>query len=177
MGQRLCGDARARYHLAMTIAPMPVAVQADEQPTKTGRDGNAVVASRYEIDKLAALCALLMQRPAVFPTVVGQPVLPLAIGILDALKPLMRPDASATQLKAALRAYSASLAYLLAQSRPGSWRHDLAGVPVAQVSEEHRSSARDRFVALRAHRDRLRKAQRSRSEQTASRVPTEAQGL
>lgn len=151
----------------MTNASVPAAAQDVEQPAKIGRDGNTVVATRYEIDKLTALCALLTEHPAVFPAAVGQPVLPLAIGILDALKPLLRPETTAAQLKDALRAYSMSLAYLLAQSRPGSWRHDLAGVPIAPVSEEHRSSARDRFMALRVRRDRLRQARRSMSEPAA----------
>ena len=147
----------------MTTASVPVLAQDVEPPAKRGRDGNTVVATRYEVDKLAALCALLTEHPAVFPAAVGQPVLPLAIGILDALKMLLRPEANAAQLKDALRAYSMSLAYLLAQSRPGSWRHDLAGVPVAPVSGDHRSSARDRFTALRERRDRLRQARRSKS--------------
>ncbi|MGT2482170.1 ProQ/FINO family protein (plasmid) [Methylobacterium oryzae CBMB20] len=148
----------------MTNASVPAATQVAERPAKIGPNGHPVVVTRYEVDKLAALCALLIEHPAVFPAAVGQPVLPLAIGILDALKTLLRPEATAAQLKVALRAYSMSLAYLLAQSRPGSWRHDLAGEPVAPVSADHRSSARDRFTALRARRDRLRQAQRSKIE-------------
>lgn len=164
----------------MTNASVPAAAQDVEQPAKIWRDGTTVVATRYEIDKLIALCALLTEHPAVFPAAVGQPVLPLAIGILDALKPLLRPEATAAQLKDALRAYSMSLAYLLAQSRSDAWRHDLAGVPVALVSEEHRSSARDRFMALRVRRDQLRQARRSMSEPAAigpgARGGTEASG-
>ncbi|MGX9984758.1 ProQ/FINO family protein [Methylobacterium fujisawaense] len=151
----------------MTNASVPAAAQVAEQPAKITPNGNAVVATRYEIDKLTALCALLTEHPVVFPAAIGRPVLPLAIGILDALKPLLRPEATAAQLKDALRTYSMSLAYLLAQSRSGSWRHDLAGVPVAPVSEEHRSSAWDRFTALRARRNQLRQARRSKIEPAA----------
>lgn len=130
------------------------------------------MARGYEIDKLTALCALLTERPAVFPTEVGQPVLPLAIGILEALKPIMRPETTEAQMKDALRVYSRSLAYLLAQSRPGSWRHDLSGMPVAPVSEDHRSGSRDRFAALRTHRDRLREARRRTSERSGTPAST-----
>ncbi|WP_200905725.1 hypothetical protein [Methylobacterium sp. ARG-1] len=64
----------------MTNASVPAAAQDVEQPAKIRRDGTTVVATRYEIDKLIALCALLTEHPAVFPAAVGQPVLPLAIG-------------------------------------------------------------------------------------------------
>lgn len=163
----------ARYPSAMNApawTDTPVAASRTEPGVGLEQNTDIVVATRYEIDKLAALCALLTEQPAVFPAAVGQAVRPLALGILEALKPLLRAEAGIEQLRAALRVYTLSLAYLLAQSRPGAWRHDLAGVPVAPVSEEHRSSARQRFIAARAHRDRVRKERRAGAAVTSART-------
>ncbi|WP_076730093.1 ProQ/FINO family protein [Methylobacterium radiotolerans] len=96
------------------------------------------MANRYEVTRAAELCALLCERPPVFPIARGDPVRPLALGTLKALAPLARPEITPEQLKQALSAYCLGLGYLLAQGRSDAWRYDLAGRPVEPVSEEHR---------------------------------------
>ena len=52
-----------------------------------------VAAREWDVAHAAALRALLKQPPAVLPTQVGDPLLPLQIGIWDALLALLRPRA------------------------------------------------------------------------------------
>jgi len=69
------------------------------------------------------LRALLTQPPAVLPNQVGDPLLPLQIGIRDALLALLRPGAEPEALARALRAYTRSTGYFMACARPSrSWR-------------------------------------------------------
>ena len=89
----------------------------------------------------AALRALLTQPPAVLPKQVGDPLLPLQIGIRDALLPLLRPGAEPEALARALRAYTRSTGYFMACARKDAMRHDLEGRAVEPVSEEHRTGA------------------------------------
>ena len=145
----------------MVDAPI-TATASDTEPTASaGPAARTVVATRYEIARVAELCALLREWPPVFPTEIGAPIRPLALGIHDALKALTRPETDDAQLKQALRGYCLGLGYLLAQGRPGAWRYDLAGHPVEPVSEEHRRTAWTRFKTVRAHRERIRAARRT----------------
>ena len=89
----------------------------------------------------AALRALLTQPPAVLPNQVGDPLLPLQIGIWDALLALLRPGAEPEALARALRAYTRSTGYFMACARKDAMRHDLDGRAVEPVSEEHRTGA------------------------------------
>src|SRR4051794_8262869 len=79
--------------------------------------------------------------PAVLPNQVGDPLLPLRIGIRDVLLPLPRPGAEPEALARALRAYTRSTGYFMACARKDAMRHDLEGRAVEPVSEEHRAGA------------------------------------
>jgi sRNA-binding protein len=89
----------------------------------------------------ATLRALLTQPPAVLPNQVGDPLLPLRIGVWDALLALLRPGAEPEALARALRAYTRSMGYFMACARKDAMRHDLDGRVVEPVSEEHRTGS------------------------------------
>ena len=71
----------------------------------------------------------------------GDPLLPLQIGIRDALLALLRPEAEPEALAQALRAYTRSTGYFMACARKDAMRHDLDGRAAEPVSEEHRTGA------------------------------------
>src|SRR4051812_23935221 len=75
-----------------------------------------VTAREWDVAHAAALRALLTQPPAVLPNQVGDPLLPLQIGIRDALLALLRPGAEPEALARALRAYTRSTGYFMAGS-------------------------------------------------------------
>src|SRR4051794_18575170 len=70
------------------------------------RPSGPVAAREWDVAHAAALRALLTQPPAVLPNQVGDPLLPLQIGIRDALLPLLRPGAEPEALERVLRAYT-----------------------------------------------------------------------
>lgn len=152
----------------MIDVPITAAASDTEPTTSAGPAASTVVATRYEVARAAELCALLREWPPVFPTEIGAPVRPLALGIHDALKALTRPEIDDAQLKQAVRGYCLGLGYLLAQGRSGAWRYDLAGNPVEPVSEEHRRTAWTRFKTVRAHRERIRMTRRAAQAAQAS---------
>src|SRR3954468_7348569 len=100
-----------------------------------------VTAREWDVAHAAALRALLIQPPAVLPNQVGDPLLPLRIGVRDALLALLRPGAEPEALARALRAYTRSTGYFLACARKDAMRHDLDGRVVEPVSEEHRTGS------------------------------------
>ena len=111
-------------------------------PARRPRPPQGPVAAReWDVAHAAALRALLTQPPAVLPNQVGDPLLPLQIGIWDALLALLRPGAEPEALARALRAYTRSTGYFMACARKGAMRHDLDGRAVEPVSEEHRTGA------------------------------------
>jgi len=75
------------------------------------------------------------------PNQVGDPLLPLQIGIWDALLALLRPGTEPDALVRALRAYTRSTGYFMACARKDAMRHNLDGRAVEAVSEEHRTGA------------------------------------
>src|SRR3954449_6474991 len=105
------------------------------------RPSGPVAAREWDVAHAAALRALLTQPPAVLPNQVGDPLLPLRIGIWDALLALLRPGAEPEALARALRVYTRSTGYFLACGRKDAMRHDLDGQAVEPVSEEHRTGA------------------------------------
>src|SRR5215211_7257225 len=105
------------------------------------RPNGPVAAREWNAAHAAALRALLTQPPAVLPNQVGDPLLPLQIGIWDALLALLRPGAEPETLARALRAYTRSTGYFMACARKDAMRHDLDGRAVESVSEEHRTGA------------------------------------
>jgi hypothetical protein len=84
-----------------------------------------VTAREWDVAHAAALRALLTEPPAVLPKQVGDPLLPLQIGIRDALLALLRPGAEPEALARALRAYTRSTGYFMACARKDAMRHDL----------------------------------------------------
>src|SRR3954468_3987225 len=100
-----------------------------------------VTAREWDVAHAAALRALLTEPPAVLPNQVGDPLLPLQIGIWDALLALLRPGAEPEALARALRAYTRGTGYFMACARKDAIRHDLEGRAVEPVSEEHRTGA------------------------------------
>ena len=105
------------------------------------RPSGPVAAREWDVAHAAALRALLTQPPAVLPNQVGDPLLPLQIGIRNALLPLLRPGAEPEALARALRAYTRSTGYFMACARKDAMGHDLDGRAVEPVSEEHRTGA------------------------------------
>ncbi|MFL5190713.1 MAG: ProQ/FINO family protein [Microvirga sp.] len=99
----------------------------------------------------AALRSLLIEPPAVLPNQVGDPLLPLRIGIWDALLALLRPGAEPEALARALRAYTRSTGYFMACARKGAMRHGLDGRAVEPVSEEHRTGALKAVAPIQPH--------------------------
>ena len=105
------------------------------------RPSGPVAAREWDVAHAAALRSLLIEPPAVLPNQVGDPLLPLRIGIWDALLALLRPGAEPEALARALRAYTRSTGYFMACARKDAMRHDLDGRAVEPVSEEHRTGA------------------------------------
>jgi hypothetical protein len=105
------------------------------------RPSGPVAAREWDVAHSAALRSLLIEPPAVLPNQVGDPLLPLRIGIWDALLALLRPGAEPEALARALRAYTRSTGYFMACARKDAMRHDLDGRAVEPVSEEHRTGA------------------------------------
>jgi sRNA-binding protein len=99
----------------------------------------------------------LTRPPAVLPNQVGDPLLPLRVGIWDALLALLRSEAEPDTLARALRAYTRSTGYFMACARKDAMRHDLDGRVVEPVSEEHRTGAL-KAVQGRQHRATARRA-------------------
>ena len=112
----------------------------------------------------AALRALLTRPPTVLPNQVGDPLLPLQIGIWDALLALLRPGAEPEALARALRAYTRSTGYFMACARKDAMRYDLDGRAVEPVSEEHRTGALKAVQGRRQARDQRRSRALERCE-------------
>ena len=111
-------------------------------PARRPRTPHGPVAAReWDVAHAAALRALLTQPPAVLPNQVGDPLLPLRIGVWDALLAVLRPRAEPEALARALRAYTRSTGYFMDCARKDVMRHDLDGRAVEPVSEEHRTGA------------------------------------
>jgi ProQ/FINO family len=111
-------------------------------PACRPRTPHAPVAARgWDVAHAATLRALLTQPPAVLPNQVGDPLLPLRIGVWDALLALLRPGGEPEALARVLRAYTRSTGYFMACAWKDAMRYDLEGRAVEPVSEEHRMGA------------------------------------
>src|SRR4051812_18238640 len=134
------GMTQPRDPARAASAPRQTKKTAD--PARRPRTPYGPVAAReWDVAHAAALRALLTQPLAVLPNRVGDPLLPLQIGIWDALLALLRPGAEPEALARALRAYTRSTGYFMACARKDAMRHDLDGRAVEPVSEEHRTGA------------------------------------
>ena len=111
------------------------ACKAEKTRDPAYRPNVPVAAREWDVAHAAA------QPPAVLPNQVGDPLLPLQIGIRDALLALLRPGAEPEALARALRAYTRSTGDFMACARKGGMRHALDGRAVEPVSEEHRTGA------------------------------------
>jgi len=121
-------------------------------PGGRARTSSGPIAAReWYVAHATALRALLIQPPAVLPKQVGDPLLPLQIGIWDGLLALLRPGTEPEALARALRAYTRGTGYFMACARKDAMRHDLDGRAVEPVSEEHRTGAL-KAVQGRRHR-------------------------
>jgi ProQ/FINO family len=116
-----------------------------------------VTAREWDVAHAAALRVLLTRPPTVLPNQVGDPLLPLQIGIWDAFLALLRPGAEPEALARAVRAYTRSTGYFMACARKDAMRHDLEGRAVEPVSEEHRTGA-VKAVQGRQNRSAMRRA-------------------
>jgi hypothetical protein len=145
--RRITDPTPSRSGLTQPLDPPRASVGAVTAKKTTNPAGRPrppqgpVAAREWDVAHAAALRALLTQPPAVLPNQVGDPLLPLQIGIWDALLALLRPGAEAETLARALRAYTRSTGYFMACARKGAMRHDLDGQAVEPVSEEHRMGA------------------------------------
>src|SRR3954465_3721368 len=101
------GMPQPRDPARTSSAPRQTKKTAD--PARRPRPPQGPVAAReWDVAHAAALRALLTELPAVLPNQVGDPLLPLQIGIRDALLALLRPGAEPEALARALRAYTRS---------------------------------------------------------------------
>src|SRR3954468_13767572 len=120
----------------------PKQTKKTANPARRSRPPQGPATAReWDVAHAAVLRALLTQPPAVLPNQVGDPLLPLRIGIWDALLALLRPGAEPEALARALRAYTRSTGYFMACARKGDMRYDPDGRAGEPVSEEHRTGA------------------------------------
>jgi hypothetical protein len=145
--RRINDPTLARSGMTQSLDPPrasvgPVEAKKTTDPARRPRPPQGLVSAReWDVAHAAALRALLSEPPAVLPNQVGDPLLPLQIGIWDALLALLRPGAEPEALARALRAYTRSTGYFMACARKDAMRHDLEGRVVEPVSEEHRTGA------------------------------------
>ena len=132
-------------------------IKATKAKKPAHRPNGPIAAREWDVAHAAALRALLTEPPAVLPNQVGDPLLPLQIGVRDAFLALLRPGAEPEALARALRAYTRSTGHFMACPRKDAMRHDLGGCAVEPVSEEHRTGA-VKAVQGRRHRSSAQQA-------------------
>jgi len=108
-----------------------------------------IVANEMDVRKADAINALLVQSLAILPTKPGDPIKPFALGLWNDIRVLMKPDGSATALRRATGAFLHSKRYYFATAQPDSFRHDVDGNPVEEVSLADRLAAQQRFLNLK----------------------------
>jgi hypothetical protein len=91
------------------MAHQPVFGSRRAPATTPNSTKGLATAREWDVAHAAALRALLTQPPAVLPNQVGDPLLPLQIGIKDTLLALLRPGAKPESLARTLRAYTRSM--------------------------------------------------------------------
>ncbi len=134
--------------------------------------------TQTEVPNMSAQArALLIELRQRFPAF-GQ-CLPLAIGI-DKLLLAEMPELSRKTLRVALNMHTNSSRYLKAMAT-ATQRFDLAGVPAAEVSEEHRARAvemlKERFKKEREQRNASRLADevKRKAEEAQRKIDAEAE--
>jgi sRNA-binding protein len=120
-------------------------------------------------DQLAFLDRLrpyLVPWPAVFPTADDPTIRPLALGISRAIDArLTAKDGESKsvarhRVKGWISRYTRSAGYLLALAQPGAMRHDVDGVPVEPVSDEHQAVAQAQWAECRKNQRPKRQGDR-----------------
>lgn len=125
-----------------------------------------VLANATDLQKAAAINALLSTPAPVLPVKNGDPILPFVIGIFETFRASLRPDVPAVHLRRAIAAYARSKNYLLASAQPDALRHDATRAPVAPVEEPARLSAQLRVEEIR--RERQASAELARTGEIAT---------
>ncbi len=64
-----------------------------------------IAATDFDIQKTAAINALLVSPIGILPTKPGHPIRPFAIGLFDDIRRLLKPDIGATTLRRAVGAF------------------------------------------------------------------------
>lgn len=111
-----------------------------------------VAATERDVQKAGAINALLVRPIDVLPQKAGDPIRPLAVGIFNEIRALLKPDVGATKLRRAIAVYVRLKRYYFASAQSDAMRHDLAGVPVEPVSAADRLEAQRRFLELKRTR-------------------------
>lgn len=101
----------------------------------------------------------------VLPVSIGATVKPFAIGISPSIEARMKPDASLSELKLAIRKYTRNRFYMLASAQHGAMRHDIDGIPVEPVSYEHRLAAKVTWMRMQ---EAIEKRRKEEQEQAAA---------
>lgn len=148
------GAVREQKAGSMTDKNVATAWQVSRGPIK---------ADRYTLEAARSIDAMLTVPIAVLPKIEGDLVLPFRVGIGTDIETLLRPDASRSELRKALRRYTHSAGYLYASAQPDAYRHEINGEAVGLVSEEDRINARQSFLKVQEMRKQRRK-QRQASE-------------
>ncbi len=125
-----------------------------QTPKPWTKSQGTIAANVNDVRKAAAINELLGKPADVLPSGEGDPVVPLAIGIFEALRTRLNPDLPIIQLRRAVSAYARSKNYLLASAQPDAMRHDIDGKPVGPVSPEDRLAAQLRVTEIRQQRRR-----------------------
>lgn len=112
-----------------------------------------ILATEADVAKASLINALLTSPAAIFPSKVGDPILPFSIGIFEALKARLQPGVGTTSLRRAVAAYVRSKRYYFASAQPDAKRHDLDGGEVEPVSISDRMLAQERFMTLKRDKE------------------------
>ncbi|KAA1179830.1 ProQ/FINO family protein [Rhizobium tropici] len=123
-----------------------------EEPWTTDRE--PIIATELDVKKAAAINALLLRPIDILPIKAGDLIRPFALGLWNEIRPLLKPDVPVMSLRRATSAFLHSKRYYQACAQPNSMRHDLAGIPVEQLSTEDRLAAQQRLIALRQTQDK-----------------------
>ena len=108
-----------------------------------------------QIEFLETLRPYLSPWPAVFPSADDPTIRPLALGISRAIEArLTAKDGESKRIarhriKGWISRYTHSAGYLVALAQPGAMRHDVDGMPVEPVSEEHQAIAQAQLAERR----------------------------
>lgn len=137
--------------------PSAIDDQSEKTPTAWKVSRGPVKVDRYSLEVAKAINAMLTAPISVLPKVEGDLVLPFRVGIGAEIEKLLRPTASAKELRKALRRYAYSAAYLYASAQPDACRHEINGEPIEPVSELDRVNARQSFLIVQEKRDERRR--------------------